>query len=150
MNSIQSGLPDALKEAMRAKDTVALTALRALKAAFLVLETAPGAPSEISETDAVAVVRKQIKQREDSIAQFTQAGRAELADKERAEISVLERFLPKPLSEEEIESLVVSAITETGASSRAQMGAVMKLVSERAAGRADGKSLSQAIMKRLG
>ena len=150
MNSIQSGLPDALKEAMRAKDTVALTALRALKSAFLVVETAPGAPSEISETDAVAIVRKQIKQREDSVAQFTQAGRTELADKEQAEIAVLERFLPKPLSEAEIDALVTAAITETGATSRAQMGGVMKLVSERAAGRADGKSLSQAVMKRLG
>ena len=95
MNSIQAGLTDAIKDAMRAKDTVALTALRALKSAFLVMETAPGAAGGIAETEAVAVVRKQIKQREDSIVQFEQAGRTELADKEKAEIAVLERFLPK-------------------------------------------------------
>lgn len=150
MNTIQSGLTDALKDAMRAKDTVALTALRALKSAFLVLETAPGAAAEISETEAVAVVRKQIKQREDSIAQFEQAGRQELADKERAEIAVLEKFLPQALSEAEIDALVTAALAETGATTKAQMGAVMKLVSDRAAGRADGKALSQAVMKRLG
>lgn len=149
MNTIQAGLTDAIKDAMRAKDAVALTALRALKSAFLVLETAPGAPADVSETEAVAVVRKQIKQREDSIAQFEQAGRSELAEKEKAEIAVLEKFLPKAMSEAEIDALVTAAITETGAASKAQMGAVMKLVSERAAGRADGKSLSQAVMRRL-
>jgi uncharacterized protein YqeY len=150
MNTIQSGLTDAIKDAMRAKDTVALTALRALKSAFLVLATAPGAAAEISEAEAVAVVRKQIKQREDSIAQFEQAGRTELADKERAEIAVLTRFLPQALSDAEIDALVAAAVAETGATTKAQMGAVMKLVSERAAGRADGKALSQAVMKRLG
>ena len=150
MNSIQAGLADAIKEAMRARDQVALTALRALKSAFLVMETAPGAADEISESDAVAVVRKQIKQREDSIAQFTQAGRTELADKERAEIAVLEKFLPKALTEAEVEALVTAAIAETGATTKAQMGSVMKLLQERAAGRADGKTLSQAVMKKLG
>ena len=149
MNSIQAGLTDAIKDAMRAKDTVALTALRALKSAFLVMETAPGAAGGIAETEAVAVVRKQIKQREDSIVQFEQAGRTELADKEKAEIAVLERFLPKALSAEEIEALVSAALAETGATTKAQMGAVMKLVSERAAGQADGKTLSQAVMARL-
>lgn len=98
----------------------------------------------------MAAVRKQIKQREDSIAQFQQAGRTELAEKEKAEIAVLERFLPKPLSDSEIENLVAAALAETGATTKAQMGAVMKLVTERAAGRADGKVLSQAVMKRLG
>jgi len=149
MNSIQAGLADAIKEAMRARDQVALTALRALKSAFLIMETAPGAADEISESDAVALVRKQIKQREDSIAQFTQAGRTELADKERAEIAVLETFLPKALTEAEVEALVSSAIAETGATTKAQMGSVMKLLQERAAGRADGKTLSQAVMKKL-
>ena len=149
MNSIQAGLTDEIKNAMRAKDMVALTALRALKSAFLVLETAPGAAESLSEADAVAVVRKQIKQREDSIAQFKQAGRTELAEKEEAEIAVLEKFLPKALDEKEIEELVSAALAETGATTRAQMGAVMKLVSERAAGQADGKTLSQAVMRRL-
>jgi uncharacterized protein len=149
MNSIQAGLADAIKEAMRARDQVALTALRGLKSAFLVMETAPGAGEEISESDAVALVRKQIKQREDSIGQFTQAGRTELADKERAEIAVLEKFLPKALTEAEVEALVTAAIAETGATTKAQMGSVMKLLQERAAGRADGRTLSQAVMKKL-
>jgi uncharacterized protein YqeY len=150
MNSIQAGLAEAMKSAMRAKDQVALTALRALKSAFLLLETAPGAADSISETEAVALVRKQIKQREDSIAQFEQAGRTELADRERAEIAVLEKFLPQPLTDSEIDALVAAAVAETGATSKAQMGAVMKLIQERAAGRADGKTLSQAVMRKLG
>lgn len=149
MNSIQASITDELKTAMKAKDAVALTALRALKSAFLVAETAPGA-TELSEADAVAVVRKQIKQRQDSIASFEGAGRADLADKEKAEIAVLEKFLPQALTAEEIDALVSAAIAETGATGRAQMGAVMKLVQERAAGRADGKALSQAVMAKLG
>ncbi len=149
MNSIQASLTDEIKNAMKAKDAVALTALRALKSAFLIAETSPGA-AELGEMEAVAVVRKQIKQRQDSIASFETAGRADLADKEKAEIAVLERFLPKALSEEEIDALVVAAIAETGATGRAQMGAVMKLVQERAAGRAEGKALSQAVMAKLG
>lgn len=149
MNAIQPALAEALKQAMRAKDTTALSALRALKAAFLIAETAPGASGELSENEAVAVVRKQIKQRQEAAEAFAQAGREELAAKERAEMAVLEPFLPQALTAEEIDALVEAALQETGATTRAQMGAVMKYVQERAAGRADGKALSQAVMKRL-
>lgn len=139
-----------IKTAMRAKDTLALTVLRALKSAFKYAAIEKhGADGELDEAGAVVVVRKQIKQRQDSIESFVSAGREELAQKERDEMAVLEKYLPAGLSEVEIESIVDAAIAETGATSRKEMGAVMKLVQERAAGRADGKALSGVVGRRL-
>ena len=94
-------------------------------------------------------MRKQIKQRQDSIEQFEKADRQELADNEKAEITVLERYLPTALSTEEVSAIVAAAVTESGASSRADMGKVMKIVQEKVAGRADGKTLSGEVMKHL-
>ena len=149
--AIAEQLGEDLKAAMRAKDTVALNTLRALKSAMknAAIEKG-GANAELDEGEAVAIVRKQIKQREDSIEQYEKANRGELADQERAEIAVLENYLPAALSDEEIANLVEAAVKETGASTRADMGKVMKLLQERVAGRADGKTLSQEVMKRLG
>ena len=139
-----------LKDAMRAKDTVALTTLRALKTALTNAAIESGNKDKVvSDADALALVRKQIKQRNDSIEQFQSAGRAELADNEKAEIVVLEKYLPAALSAEEVSAIVADAISETGASSRADMGKVMKIVQEKVAGRADGKALSQEVMKHL-
>jgi uncharacterized protein YqeY len=95
------------------------------------------------------VIRKQVKQRLDSIESFEKGGRPELAAKERKEIDYLAEYLPKPLAEEEIRQLVREAIAQAGATSKAQMGAVMKIVTEKAAGRVDGKTLSQAVQKAL-
>lgn len=139
-----------LKDAMKARDTVALTTLRALKTALTNAAIESGNKDNVvSDADALALVRKQIKQRNDSIEQFESAGRAELADNEKAEIVVLEKYLPAALGAEEVSSIVADAISETGASSRADMGKVMKIVQEKVAGRADGKALSQEVMKHL-
>ena len=133
---------------MKARDTVSLNTLRALKSALknAAIEKG-GADAELEEAEVVGIIRKQVKQRRDSIEQFEKAGRQELADNEQAEITILEKFLPAGLSGEELAALVAAAVAETGASTRADMGKVMKLLQERTAGRADGKTLSQEVMK---
>lgn len=140
-----------LKDAMKAKDTVALTTLRALKTALTNAAIESGNKDNVvSDADALAIVRKQIKQRQDSIEQFEKADRPELAEGEKAEILVLEKYLPAALGAGEIAGIVREALEETGATSRADMGKVMALVQAKAAGRADGKTLSQEVMKHLG
>lgn len=141
---------DDIKSAMKSKNQVALTTLRALKAAIKnsAIEKG-GADAELDEPETLAVIRKQIKQRQDSVKQFNDAGRPELAEIEEAEIAVLEGYLPTPLTGEEIEAIVASAIEETGASSKADMGKVMKVAQAKADGRADGKLLSQTVMSKL-
>jgi len=148
--SIPEEVDQKLKEAMRARDTETLNVLRMLKAAFknLAIEKG-GANVALDDAEATAVIRKQIKQREDSIAGFEKGGRPEMADKERAEIKVLESFLPAALSEAEVETLAKAAIEEVGATSRAQMGAVMKILQEKVAGRADGRTLSSTVQRLL-
>lgn len=139
-----------LKDAMRAKDTVALTTLRALKTALTNAAIESGNKDNVVEkATALAIVRKQIKQRQDSIEQFEGAGRPELAENEQAEVAILEKYLPAALSAEEVSQIVSDAVAETGATSRADMGRVMKIVQEKVAGRADGKTLSQEVMKHL-
>ncbi|MDG1071496.1 MAG: GatB/YqeY domain-containing protein [Akkermansiaceae bacterium] len=150
MSTFAAQVMSDLKDAMKARDTVALTTLRALKTALTNAAIESGNKDNVvSDADALALVRKQIKQRNDSIEQFESAGRAELADNEKAEIVVLEKYLPAALGAEEVSSIVADAISETGASSRADMGKVMKIVQEKVAGRADGKALSQEVMKHL-
>jgi uncharacterized protein YqeY len=150
MSTIHDRITAGLKEAMKARDQAALNVLRSLKSAlkYAAIEKL-GADAELGEVDAVAVVRKEIKKRQDSFEQFEKAGRTDLSEKEKSEIAALGNFLPAALSEGELEALVTAAIAEVGATSKAQMGAVMKLVQERAAGRADGRALSQAVMKKL-
>lgn len=139
-----------IKTAMKAKDTVSLTTLRALKTALTNAAIESGNKDNIvEESDALAIVRKQIKQRNDSVEQFEKADRPELAETEKAEILVLEKYLPAGLSDAEIDTIVTAAISESGASSKADMGKVMGLAQAKAQGRADGKTLSQAIIKKL-
>ena len=140
-----------MKTAMREKNTVALNTVRMLKSAIknAAIEKG-GADAELTDTEVMAVVRKEVKKRQDSIEQYEAAGRDELADQEKAEIEVLNGYLPEPLSEEEIASIVEAAVAEVGATSRKEMGQVMKIVQEKTAGRADGKTLSQAVMSKLG
>ena len=150
MSSLTNRIQEDLKAAMKAKDSDRLAVIRALKTAMTNAAIEKGGPqAEIDDTAAMAIVRKQVKQRQDSATQFRDAGRTELADKEEAEITLLEAYLPSPLTEAEIVELVEAAIQETGASSKADMGKVMKLLQERAAGRADGRTLSQEVAKRL-
>lgn len=148
--SIADQLTEDLKAAMKAKDTVALNTLRQLKSAIknAAIEKG-GADATLDDGETVNVIRKQLKQRQDSITQFEEAGRSELADQEKAEVVVLEKYLPAALSGDEVAEMVAAAVAETGATSRADMGKVMKIVQEKAAGRADGKTLSQEVMKHL-
>ncbi|MGC6467527.1 MAG: GatB/YqeY domain-containing protein [Akkermansiaceae bacterium] len=150
MSTFAETVMEDLKAAMKAKDSVALTTLRALKTALTNAAIESGNKDNVvDDATALALVRKQIKQRQDSIEQFESANRPELAESEKAEITVLEKYLPAALSDEEVSAIVSAAIEETGATSRADMGKVMGIVQAKAAGRADGKTLSQAVMKHL-
>lgn len=150
MSDTSTQISDDLKTAMRAKDSTALNSLRALKSALTnsAIEKG-GLGTVLDEPEILAVVRKQIKQRQDSVSQFEKAGRAELAANETAEIEILSKYLPAALGEEQIDQIVAQAVEETGATSKADMGKVMKRAQELAEGRADGKALSAAVMKRL-
>jgi uncharacterized protein YqeY len=108
-----------------------------------------GVTGQLDDAEAMAVVRKQVKQRQDSIEGFIKGNRPELAEKEKEEFEILSHYLPKQLGPEEITKLVAEAIAEAGATSKAQMGAVMKIVQAKAAGRADGKALSQEVQRQL-
>jgi uncharacterized protein len=139
-----------LKEAMRAKDAVKLGVLRMLKSAIKYAAIAKsGNESELSDAESVQVIRKQVKQRQDSIESFEKGGRAELAAKEKEELSILQSYLPQAMSPEELVKVVREAIAASGATSKAQMGAVMKVLQEKVAGRADGKTLSAEVQKQL-
>jgi uncharacterized protein len=148
--TIQEKIDADLKDAMRAKAADRLSVLRMTKAALLNATIEKhGAGGNLSDPDALAVIRKQVKQRLDSIESFQKGGRPELAEREQHEIAVLNEYLPKPLNESEIINLVQAAIAEAGATSKAQLGAVMKVATQKAEGRIDGKTLSQAVQKAL-
>ena len=139
-----------LKDAMRARDATRLSVLRMLKAALknAAIEKG-GADARLDETETINVIRKQVKQRQDSIASFDKAGRSDLVEKEKAEISVLSGYLPQGLSGDELQKIVAETIREAGATSRSQMGTVMKLLQAKVAGRADGKTLSGEVQRQL-
>jgi uncharacterized protein YqeY len=139
-----------LKTAMREKNAGKLAVLRMLKAALMnaAIEKG-GAQSQLNDADATQVIRKQVKQRQDSIESFEKGGRAELAAKEKAELSILQSYLPQAMSADELSKIVRETINEVGASSKAQMGAVMKALQAKVAGRADGKTLSAEVQKQL-
>lgn len=150
MSELNQQIGEDLKDAMRAKDAIALMVLRALKSAikYAAIEKG-GADAELDEVEALAVIRKQIKQRQDSVEEYKKGDRAELVEKESAEIKVLEKYLPAALAEDEVNAMIDAAIAEVGATSRKEMGAVMKVLQDKIAGRADNKSLSQGVMQRL-
>ena len=148
--TLQDRIDSDLKDAMRAKDTTKLAVLRMLKSALKYAAIAKsGAEAELSDAEAAQVIRKQVKQRQDSIESFEKGGRAELAQKEQKELSILNDYLPRAMSAEEIEQTVRKTIAEVGATSKAQMGAVMKAVQAKVAGRVDGKTLSQEVSRQL-
>jgi len=148
--SLTARLLEDIKTAMKARDTIALETVRALKSAlkYAAIEKL-GADAELDDADSIVVIRREVKKRQDSASQFEGAGRQELADKEKAEIVVLERYLPAAMSSEDVAKLVEAVIAETGATSKKDMGKVMKLLQERSEGRADGKTLSSEVNKRL-
>ena len=136
---------------MRAKDATTLGVLRMLKSAlkYTAIEKS-GAQAELSDAEAAQVIRKQAKQRQDSIESFEKGGRAELAAKEKKELSILNAYLPQAMSGDELSKVVRETIAEIGATSKAQMGAVMKALQAKVGGRADGKTLSQEVTRQLG
>ena len=140
-----------LKDAMRAKDAARLGVLRMLKSAlkYSAIEKS-GAEAQLDDAEATQVIRKQAKQRQDSIESFEKGGRPELAAKEKDELAILQAYLPQGLNADELTKIVRETISELGATSRAQMGAVMKALQGKVAGRADGKTLSQEVQRQLG
>lgn len=147
---ISAQIVEDMKTAMKAKDTVALNVIRGLKSAikYAAIEKF-GADGELDDTDAIAVVRKEIKKRQDSVTSYEAAARQDLADTEKAEIVVLEKYLPAAMSQSDLVKLVETVIAELGATSKKDMGGVMKVLQERAEGRADNRALSAEVAKRL-
>ena len=135
--------------AMKAKETVRLAALRGIKAAILLAKTAEGGNGEISDADIVKIIGKLVKQRKESAEIYSQQNRPELAENELAEASAMEVYLPKQLSEAEVEAELEKIIAETGASKLSDMGKVMGIVTKRLAGQADGKMISTLVKKLL-
>ena len=135
---------------MRAKDARKLGVLRMLKSALKYAAIAKsGAEAELSDAEAVQVIRKQAKQRQDSIESFEKGGRAELADKEKEELAILNSYLPQGMSPDDLAKIVRETIAELGATSKAQMGGVMKALQAKTGGRADGKTLSGEVARQL-
>lgn len=147
--SLQEKIMDAMKTAMKTKDTQSLEALRSVKSALLLAQTETGSKTDLTEAEEIKLLQKQVKQRRDSAAIYKEQGREDLAEPELVQAQVIEQFLPKQLSEEEVGEIVDQIITETGASSMADMGKVMGLASAKVAGKADGKTISTLVKSRL-
>ena len=147
--SLEQKIMPELKAAMLAKDEKAMRSLRAIKAAIIVAKTAEGAGGELKEEDEVKLLQKLVKQRKDSLDIFTQQNRADLASREQEEIEVIEKFLPKQLSQDELKSEISAIIAESGVTSAAEMGKVIGLANKKLAGRADGKTISLVVKELL-
>jgi uncharacterized protein len=146
--SLEVTINEHLKKAMLAKDEKGLRALRAIKAAILLAKTAEGAGDAMSADAEIKLLQKLVKQRKDSIEIFEQQNRADLAVKEKEEVEVIEQYLPKQLSHDEIKQAITAIITQTGVSNISGLGQVMGIASKQLAGKADGKTIS-AIVKEL-
>jgi uncharacterized protein YqeY len=148
--TFQARIDQDIKAAMLARESAKLGVLRMLKTSLMnaAIEKG-GAGSSLDDSDALAIVRKEVKKRQDSVEAFEKGGRPEMAATEKAEIEILNAYLPQQLSAAEVEELVKAAIAESGATSKKDMGAVMKLVNAKSAGRADGRTLSSEVQKQL-
>lgn len=146
--SLEQNIMAEMKEAMKAKDEATLRGLRAIKAEIIKAKTEPGAGGDVSQEKEIALLQKMMKQRKDSLEIYQQQSRADLAKKEEEEIAVISKFLPKQLSPDELKAELQQIISETGASSAADMGKVMGAANKKLAGRADGKTIS-AVVKEL-
>ena len=148
--SLSEKITSDIKDAMRAKDSTKLAVLRSLKTALTNYTIEKyGAEGELEASEDIGVVRTAIKQRQDSIEKFEAAGRNELAEQEKLEADILEEYLPTAMTEDEISKLIEDTIQEVGASSRKDMGQVMKLLQNKTQGRVDNKTLSSGVMDRL-
>ncbi len=147
--SLQQKVMASMKEAMKAKDSNALTSLRAIKSAILLAQTESGAKEELTEDQELKLLQKLVKQRKDSATIFTEQGRDDLARPEIDQAKVIEKFLPEQLSEEEIEKVVVDIISKTGAEGMKDMGKVMGMANAALTGKADGKTISTIVKSKL-
>lgn len=147
--SLQTKIMDAMKKAMKEKDSNALESLRAVKSALLLAQTESGAKETLSEDEEIKLLQKLVKQRKDSAAIYAEQGREDLATPELAQAEVISKFLPEQMNEAEIEKVVEDIIAQTGASSMKDMGKVMGLASSKMAGKADGKTISGIVKKKL-
>ncbi len=138
-----------IKEAMKARDKVRLEALRNIKKVFIEAKTAPGANDTLEDAQALKILQKLAKQGHDSADLYTSQNRPDLAEEEMAQVNVIESYLPKQMSEEEIEAVVKEIIAQTGAQSMKEMGKVMGIASKQLAGKADGKKISEIVKKLL-
>ena len=139
-----------IKTAMKAKDKVALDALRNVKKVFLEAKTAPGANDTLSDADALKIIQKLVKQGKDSAGMYIEQGRTDLADAEMAQVKVMEAYLPKQMTPEELEIALKEIIAETGATSGKDMGKVMGVASKKLAGLAEGRAISAKVKELLG
>ena len=147
--SLQAKVMEQLKEAMKAKDTLALESLRAIKSAILLAQTESGGKHELAEEEEMKLLQKLVKQRKDSAALYREQGREDLADPELKQAAVIEQFLPKQVNEEEIKEVVAGIVKQTGASGMKDMGKVMGLATKELAGKADGKTISNIVKQLL-
>ena len=145
---LQQKVMEDMKAAMRAKDAVALEALRAIKSAILLAQT-ESSSKELSEKDELKILQKLVKQRRDSAQMFNEQNRSDLAEPEINQAKIIEKFLPEQLSEQEIANIVKQIITDTGAASMSDMGKVMGVANAKLAGRADGKTISTIVKREL-
>lgn len=147
--TLEQQIQEDIKAAMKARDSVAMNAVRAVKGEILLFKTAEGGSGEVTDEDVLKMIRKLVKQRRESAEQYVAAGRKELADNELAEAAVIEKYLPKQLSEAEVEAKVKKIIAELGATSLKEMGKVMGAANAALAGQADGKTISGIVRKLL-
>jgi len=144
-----NNLTTEIKEAMKAKNVLALEALRAIKSAVLLLKSEAGASEELTEDQEIKLLQKLVKQRRDSATIFREQNRVDLAEPEEAQAEIIAKFLPEQLSEEEVKSLIEAIISQTGATSMKDMGKVMGMASMQLAGKADGKTISTLVKQLL-
>jgi uncharacterized protein YqeY len=150
MMTLEQQIQEDIKAAMKAQDAVAMAAVRAVKNEILLFKTAEGGSKEVTDADVLKMIQKLIKQRKETAQVYVDNGRQELADNELAEAAVMERYLPKQLSPEELEAQVREIVAEVGATSIRDMGKVMGVASKRLAGVADGRAISAAVKALLG
>ena len=147
--ALEQQIQEDIKAAMKAKDAVALSAVRAVKCEILLFKTAEGGSKEVTDGDIFKMIKKLIKQRKEAAEQYVAAGRQELADNELAEAAVMEKYLPKQLSEEEVEAKIKEIVAQVGATSIKDMGKVMGVANKALAGLSDGRTISTIVKKLL-
>lgn len=147
--SLQNEIMEGIKTAMKAKDTVALESLRAVKSALLLAQTETGSKEELSQEEEIKLLQRLVKQRKDSANIYIEQGRQDLADPELEQAAIIEKFLPAQLSEEEVEAIVKKIIADNNFAGMADMGKVMGIASKELAGSADGKTISTVVKKSL-